>query len=87
MSAIGPKRTFPLAPPMSAFGGKADMTVCGNPLLRSLLGVKRTWVGAPHMSAFDSKRTFAFPYSGPRRELSPTLSADNAVSKTRKFVA
>jgi hypothetical protein len=27
---------------MSAFGGKADMTLCGNPLLRSLLGVKRT---------------------------------------------
>jgi hypothetical protein len=24
---------------MSAFGGKADMTVCGNPLSRSLLGV------------------------------------------------
>jgi hypothetical protein len=34
---------------MSAFGGKADMTVCGNPLLRSLLGVKRT-------SYFGSKR-------------------------------
>jgi hypothetical protein len=28
---------------MSAFGGKADMTVCGCPLLQSLLGVKRTW--------------------------------------------
>jgi hypothetical protein len=27
---------------MSAFGGKADMTLCGNPRSRSLLGVKRT---------------------------------------------
>src|SRR5215467_14591214 len=42
---------------MSAFGGKADMTLCGNPLLRSLLGVKRTWPFAPHMSAYDPKRT------------------------------
>jgi ABC-type uncharacterized transport system substrate-binding protein len=31
---------------MSAFGGKADMTFRGNPLLRSLLGVKRTCVFA-----------------------------------------
>jgi hypothetical protein len=29
MSAIGPKRTSLVAPHMSAFGGKADMTVCG----------------------------------------------------------
>jgi hypothetical protein len=42
MSAFGPKRTSPRAPHMSAFGGKADMTLCGNPLLRSLLEVKRT---------------------------------------------
>src|SRR5262245_12597111 len=41
---------------MSAFGGKADMRVCGSPLSRSLLGVKRTWPSAPHMSAFDPKR-------------------------------
>src|SRR5512134_1225547 len=27
---------------MSAFGGKADMTFCENPLSRSLLGIKRT---------------------------------------------
>src|SRR5262249_54891438 len=27
-----------VAPDMSAFGGKADMTLCGSPLLRSLLG-------------------------------------------------
>src|SRR5262249_46037284 len=42
---------------MSAIGGKADMTVCGSPLSRSLLGVKRTCLFAPHMSAFDPKRT------------------------------
>jgi hypothetical protein len=57
MSAIGPKRTWPSALHMSAFGGKADMTLCGNPLSRSLLGAKRTWVDALHMSAFDPKRT------------------------------
>ena len=42
---------------MSAFGGKADMTVCGSPLSWSLLGVKRTCLFASHMSAFDPKRT------------------------------
>ena len=58
MSAIGPKRTSPVAPHMSAFGGgKADITFFESPLLRSLLGVKRTWVVALHMSAFDPKRT------------------------------
>jgi hypothetical protein len=49
---------------MSAFGGKADITFCGNPLLRSLLGVKRTWLGAPHMSAFDPKRTWQLIETG-----------------------
>src|SRR5262249_45846138 len=39
---------------MSAFGGKADMALCGNSLSRSLLGVKRTWLVAAHMSAFDA---------------------------------
>jgi hypothetical protein len=29
MSAIGPKQTWAVALHMSAFGGKADMTVCG----------------------------------------------------------
>ena len=29
MSAIGPKQTCTSAPHMSAFGGKADMTICG----------------------------------------------------------
>src|SRR5512132_1258846 len=57
-SAIGPKRTSPVAPHMSAFGGKADMTLCRNPLSRSLLGVKRTWLVAAHLSAFDPKRTW-----------------------------
>jgi hypothetical protein len=56
MSAIGPKQTSLAAPHMSAFGGKADMTLCENPLLRSLLGVKRTWFCAAHMSALDPKR-------------------------------
>src|SRR5262245_34159083 len=44
---------------MSAFGGKADMALCGNSLSRSLLGVKRTWLVAAHMSAFDPYRRFA----------------------------
>jgi hypothetical protein len=59
MSAIGPKQTSAPALHMFAFGGKADMTVCANPLLRSLLGVKRTYRFALHMSAFDPKRTLA----------------------------
>jgi hypothetical protein len=29
MSAFGPKQTFLVAPHMSAFRGKADMTFCG----------------------------------------------------------
>src|SRR5262252_3121366 len=57
MSAFGPKQTSLVALHMSAFGGKADMTVCRCPLSRSLLGVKRTWAFALHMSAFDPKRT------------------------------
>jgi hypothetical protein len=57
MSAFGPKRTSATALHMSAFGGKADMTFAGGPLLRSLLGVKRTCRFALHMSAYDPKRT------------------------------
>jgi hypothetical protein len=57
MSAYGPKRTWVSALQMSAFGGKADMTYCGNTLSRSLSDVKRTWLVAAHMSAFDPKRT------------------------------
>jgi hypothetical protein len=56
MSAIGPGPTFRFALHLSAFGGKADMTVRRSPL--SLLGVKRTCRFALHMSAFDPKRTF-----------------------------
>ena len=57
MSAIGTKRTLRVALHMSAFGGKADMAFCRNPLSRSLLRVKRTWPFALQMSAFDPKRT------------------------------
>ena len=49
---------------MSAFGGKADMTFCGNLLSRSLFGVKRTPLFAAHMSAFDPKRTSGRPLTG-----------------------
>jgi hypothetical protein len=35
------------------------MTVCGNPLSRSLLGIKRTSLFAAQMSAYDPKRTLA----------------------------
>jgi len=38
---------------MSAFEGKADMTLRRNPLSRSLLGGKRTWAVALQMSAYD----------------------------------
>src|SRR5262245_16430501 len=47
------------------FRGKADMTLYGNPLSRSLLGVKRTWLVAAHMSAFDPKRTSTDPLLRP----------------------
>ena len=69
MSAIGPKQTSLVAPHMSAFGGKADMTLRGNPLLRSLLGVKRTWLFAAQMSAYDPKRTSAYVASPPSSQL------------------
>src|SRR4029453_8947382 len=65
MSAIGPKRTSLVALHMSAFGGKADMTVCGKPLSRSLLGAKRTCPFALHMSATDPKRTFGYGCGSP----------------------
>jgi hypothetical protein len=54
MSAFGPKQTSQVAPHMSAFGGKADMTFCGISLSRSLLGVKLTWLVAAHMSALGT---------------------------------
>src|SRR5262245_30730461 len=59
---------------MSAFGSKADMTVCACLLSRSLLGVKRTWFGALHMYANDPKRTFKRPF------LSSALSRYDSVS-------
>src|SRR5262245_44385465 len=62
MSAIGPKRTSLVALHMSAFGGKADMTLCRSPLSRSLLRVKRTSLFATHMSAYDPKRTCVPPF-------------------------
>jgi hypothetical protein len=43
ISAIGPKQTPANALRMSAFGGKADITIAACPLLRSLLGAKQTW--------------------------------------------
>src|SRR5262245_34179230 len=51
---------------MSAFGGKADMTICGCLLSRLLLGVKRTCFVALHMSASDPKRTLA-PFLSKRK--------------------
>jgi hypothetical protein len=42
---------------MSAFGGKADMTVCESAFAVAL-GAKRTCPFALHMSANDPKRTF-----------------------------
>jgi hypothetical protein len=59
MSAIGTKRMSLVAPHMSAFGGKADMTKRKYPLLQSQLGEKRTCLVARQMSAYDPKRTLA----------------------------
>jgi len=47
---------------MSAFGGKADMTIGTCPLSRSLSGVKQTSLVAAHMSACDPKRTSVAPF-------------------------
>ena len=58
MSAIGRQPTFASALHMSAFGGKADMGLCGISLSRSLSGVKGTCHFAPQMSAYDPKRTY-----------------------------
>ena len=74
MSATGPKRTSLVAPHMSAFRGKADMTIWACLLLRSLSGVKRTWVGALHMSAYDPKRTFERPLTGPNSTATMSLT-------------
>ena len=66
MSAIGPKQTWAVALHMSAFGGKADMTIRACLLLRSLLGVKRTSHFAAHMSVSDPKRTSGRPFHHPK---------------------
>jgi hypothetical protein len=85
MSAFDPKQTWAAAPHMSAFGGKADITILRDAclLLRSLLGVKQTCPAALHMSAFDPKRTFPFKmtslvatFDGELRALSNDLGAD-----------
>ena len=57
MSAYGPKQTWMNALHISAFRGKADITIAACLLLRSLSGVKRTWAVALHMSANDPRRT------------------------------
>jgi hypothetical protein len=40
MSAIGPKQTWAVALHMSAFGGKADMTICGMSAFAVAIGGK-----------------------------------------------
>jgi hypothetical protein len=40
MSAIGPKQKWASAPHMSAFGSKADMTVCGKSAFAVAIGGK-----------------------------------------------
>src|SRR5262245_33281648 len=82
---------------MSAFEGKADVTVCGSPLSRSLLGVKRTSLFAAHMSANDTKRTsLAVAANSPSsatagtsilRHLSVQLSQQHDAFRSRGFVA
>ena len=52
---------------MSAFRGKADMTIGTCPLSRSLSGVKQTGLVATHMSAFDPKRTWGLTPIRPSR--------------------
>jgi hypothetical protein len=67
---------------MSAFGRKPDMTLCGNPLSRSLLGAKRTCLFAARTSAFDPKRTVrAYYRSG--IDLAKIHNAVAANNKTR----
>src|SRR6478752_4831741 len=81
---------------MSAFGGNADMTVCGCLLSRSLLGAKRTVAFAPHMSANDPKRTSLVAKTGPtgrlvanrlgeRRHEGHTQACYRGRCKTRSF--
>jgi len=86
MSAFGPKRTCASALHMSAFGGKADMVICGISLSRSLLGVKRTLRFAAHMSAFDPKRTSS-PTKNQRRLKEKSNSSSSLLSVRRLSAA
>src|SRR5215467_9064069 len=91
MSAFGPKRTSLVALHMSAFGGKADMTLCRSPLSRSLLRVKRTSLFATHMSAYDPKRTLAAGLIPPSSALvwgdtMPCPECLGAVMRRREFI-
>jgi hypothetical protein len=55
---------------MSAFGGKADMTLRGNPLSRSLSGVKRTWLFAlPEVYIVGNATTGCTTQRGYQRQL------------------
>jgi hypothetical protein len=58
MSAFGPKPTSLVALHMSAFGGKADMDICGMSAFAVAIGNKADIAVALHMSASDPKRTF-----------------------------
>src|SRR5262245_14760578 len=69
---------------MSAFGGKADMTVCGSPLSASLSGAKRTCPFAPHMSAYDPKRTLGPPSRPP---VSASTIGDGGDMRRREFIS
>src|SRR5262245_49878932 len=76
MSAFGPKRTFHYVAFDVAFGGKADMTVCENPLSRSLLGIKQTWRIAVRMSAYGVRsRSHFFVFSSFNALAQPTLTS------------
>jgi len=62
MSAYGPKQTSLVALHMSAFGGKADMTLGHMSAFAVAIGCKRTCPFALHMSANDPKRTSVAPF-------------------------
>jgi putative ABC transport system substrate-binding protein len=73
---------------MSAFGAKADMTLCGNSLLRSLSRVKRTSLFAARMSAFDPKRTLGNPFQSSGFDWYDGLSlAPGITMRRREFIS
>jgi hypothetical protein len=61
MSASGPKQTWMNAPHMSAFGGKADMTICGMSAFAVAIGGKADMTCCAAYIGFDPKRTFRLP--------------------------